>query len=189
MTATRIRAVSRRGRISPLLVVWLTAVWVALWGTLTVANVLTGIVVAVLLSGLLPLSSGRGRLAFRPWGLARFVAMFVGDLVMSSLRVAWQALWPGRLPRSSVVGVESATRSDVLLTLTVLALNVMPGSIVIEIRQGRPTTLFIHALGADTPASVAAARRAVVRLEARVVAAFGTRAERGVSAADPGGGS
>ncbi|WP_406279296.1 Na+/H+ antiporter subunit E [Embleya sp. NBC_00896] len=107
--------------------------------------------------------------------------------VVSSLRVAWQALWPGELPRSSVVGVDLATHSDVLLTMTVLALNVMPGSIVVEIRQGRPTTLFIHALGADTPAAVAAARRAAVRLEARVVAAFGTRAELALLAGNPGG--
>ncbi|MET7302478.1 Na+/H+ antiporter subunit E [Embleya sp. NPDC005575] len=186
MSAGRIR--TRIGRISPLLVGWLTAVWVALWGTLTVANVLTGLVVAVLLPVLLPLSPAHDRLRFRPWGLVRFVVRFVLDLAGSSLRVAWQALWPGRLPRSSVVGVETATRSDVLLTLTVLALNVIPGSIVIEIRRGRPTKLFIHALGADTPASVEAARRAVVRLEARVVAAFGSREDRAVSTGTPGGG-
>ncbi|MFI6587230.1 Na+/H+ antiporter subunit E [Embleya sp. NPDC050493] len=186
MTARRLRARTRR--VSPLLVGWLIVVWVALWGTLTVANVLTGFVVAVSVLVLLPLPPAHDRLAFRPWGLARFVVRFALDLVLSSLRVAWQALWPGRLSRSSVVGVESATRSDLLLTLTVLALNVLPGSIVIEIRRGRPTMLFIHALGAETPASVEAARRAVVRLEARVVAAFGTREERAVSTGSPGGG-
>ncbi|MGC0418981.1 Na+/H+ antiporter subunit E [Embleya sp. AB8] len=188
MSTTRVRPARGYRRVSPLLVVWLTAVWVALWGTLTAANVLTGIVLAVLLLTLLPLSPARDRLAFRPWGLVRFVVLFAVDLVVSSLRVAWQALWPGRLPRSSVVGVELATRSDVLLTLIVLALNVMPGSIVIEIRRDGPTTLYIHALGADTPAAVAAARRAVVRLEARAVGAFGTRAERTRSARTPGGG-
>ncbi|OPC84581.1 Na+/H+ antiporter subunit E [Embleya scabrispora] len=177
MNAGRVDAVRRR-RIPPLLVLWLTAVWVALWGTLTVANVLTGVVSAVLMLVLLPLSPARDRLAFRPWGLVRFVLRFVLDLVVSSLRVAWQALWPGRLPRNSVLAVELAPRSDLLLTLTVLALNVLPGSIVIEIGRGRQTTLFIHALGADTPAAVAAARRAVVRLAARVVGAFGTRADR-----------
>ncbi|MYS83573.1 Na+/H+ antiporter subunit E [Embleya scabrispora] len=186
MTVGRIR--SRTRRVLPLPVGWLTVVWVALWGTLTIANVLTGLVVAVLLQVLLPLPPAPGRLVFRPFGLVRFVVRFALDLVVSSLRVAWQALWPGRLPRSSVVGVALATRSDVLLTLTVLALNVIPGSIVVEIRRGRPTMLFIHALGADTPASVEAARRAVVRLEARVVAAFGTREERAVSTGTSGGG-
>ncbi|MEU0939139.1 Na+/H+ antiporter subunit E [Embleya sp. NPDC005971] len=189
MTVRRFRSRPRTRRISPLLVGWLIAVWVALWGTLTVANLLTGLVIAVLSSVLLPLPPAHDGLAFRPWGLVRFVVLFVLDLVLSSLRVAWQALWPGRLPRNSVVGVELASRSDLLLTLTVLALNVMPGSIVIEIRRGRPTVLFIHALGADTPASVEAARRAVVRLEARVLAAFGTRAERARSTGTPGGGS
>ncbi|WP_439673677.1 Na+/H+ antiporter subunit E [Embleya sp. MST-111070] len=178
MNATRVDTARRRRRISPLLVVWLTAVWVALWGTLTVANVLTGVVSAVLMLVLLPLSPARDRLAFRPWGLVRFVLRFGLDLVVSSLRVAWQALWPGRLPRNSVLAVELTPRSDLLLTLTVLALNVLPGSIVIEIDRGRSTTLFIHALGADTPAAVAAARRAVLRLAARAVGAFGTRADR-----------
>ncbi|MYV97423.1 Na+/H+ antiporter subunit E [Streptomyces sp. SID3343] len=174
--STRLRTPAAR-RVSPLMVVWLTAVWVALWGNLSFANVLTGAVIAVAILALLPLPPGRAGLAFRPWGLIRFVVLFVVDLVVSSLRVAWQALWPGRLPRSSVVGVALIGRSDVMLTATVLALNVMPGSIVIEIRQGTPTVIYIHALGAETPAAVEAARRSVVRLEARVIAAFGTREE------------
>jgi multicomponent Na+:H+ antiporter subunit E len=166
-----------RWRVSPLMVGWLTAVWVALWGNLSFANVLTGAGIALAILGLLPLPPGRARLAFRPWGLIRFVVLVASDLVVSSLRVAWQALWPGRLPHSSVMGVELVGRSDVMLTATVLALNVMPGTIVIEIRQDTPTVLYIHALGAETPAAIEAARRSVARLEARVIAAFGTREE------------
>jgi multicomponent Na+:H+ antiporter subunit E len=170
------------------MVVWLTAVWVALWGNLSPANVVTGVVIAVALLSAFPVPRGRTRLGFGPAGFARFVPLFVVDLVVSSLRVAWQAVRPGRLPRSSVLGVALTIRSDVLLTVLVLALNVMPGSIVVEIRREAVTTLYIHALGADTPEAVEAARRAVVRMEARVVAAFGTRRERAVLAGRSGGG-
>ena len=168
---------SRRRRVSPALVVWLTVVWIALWGTLSVANMVTGVVVALLVLVTLPMPASGARLAFHPLGVLVFVVLFAVDLVVSSLRVAWQAVGPRALPRNSVIEVALRTRSDLTLTMTVLALNVMPGSIVVEIHRGTPTRLFVHVLGADTPAAVESARRSVARLEQRVLTAFGTREE------------
>lgn len=171
----------RRRRVPPALVVWLTLVWIALWGTVSVVNVLTGVVVALVVLVLLPMPVAGTRLAFRPLGVLVFVVLFAVDLVVSSLRVAWQAIGPRRLPRSSVIAVPLSTRSDLTLTATVLALNVMPGSLVVEIRREATTTLFVHALAADTPATIESARRSVARLERRVLAAFGTREELAAS--------
>ncbi|MEJ2868466.1 Na+/H+ antiporter subunit E [Actinomycetospora sp. OC33-EN08] len=158
---------TRRPRV--LRVLWLTLVWVLLWGTFSWANVLGGLVVAVAVLVLFPLpavSSG-GRL--RPLALLRVALDMVRELAVSSVQVAWQSVRPGPPPRSSIVAVEVSDDSELLMAMLVECLSLIPGSVVVE-ASAEERTLWAHVLGADDPAAVERFRADVARLERDLLA-------------------
>jgi multicomponent Na+:H+ antiporter subunit E len=166
----RPRSLPELARQGPL-VGWLVLVWVLLWGTWTVANLVTGLVVAVFVTVLLPLPPVVRDIRLHPRGIARFVVRFVRDLVVSSLQVAWLAVRPAPPPPNAVIGVRLRSRSDVVIVVTAEAQTLVPGSIVIEI-DPESSTLYCHVLNVRTAADVQAFRDSVVALEQRVLRAI-----------------
>ncbi|NEA56357.1 Na+/H+ antiporter subunit E [Streptomyces sp. SID13666] len=161
------------------LVGWLVVVWVLLWGSLTAANVVTGLVVAVVLCLVFPLPPLNLGLRIHPVGLVRFAALFLVDLTVSGLRTAWQTLTPAPLP-CAVLAVRLRCSGDLMLAATAIAVSAVPGSAVLEVQRST-ATLFVHVMGSD----IEEARDGVRRLETLVVRAFGTRAE--IASLDAGG--
>jgi multicomponent Na+:H+ antiporter subunit E len=153
-------------------VAWLVLVWIMLWGTWTWANLITGLLVAVGLMVVLPLPTVVLGGQLHPAGLVRFTGRFVRDLVLSSVQVAWRAVWPGPEPRSAVVGVRLRSRSDLLLTMTAEALTLVPGSLVIDVDRANGM-LYAHVFDIRDPGDVDRFRASVLELEARVIRAIG----------------
>ncbi|GAA4809112.1 Na+/H+ antiporter subunit E [Actinomycetospora chlora] len=156
-------------------VVWLVLVWVLLWGTFTWANVLGGIAVALLVLTVFPLPPVPGRGWLRPGATLRAVGLFVRDLVVSGLQVAWQSLQavrPGPPIRSSVVAVRLASSSEFVMAMITAELSLVPGSVVIEARP-EEQTIYAHVLGVDDEAGVERFRAQVRRLESDLVDALG----------------
>ena len=152
-------------------VAWLAFVWVLLWGTVSWANVLAGLVVAVAVRVLLPLPSilTQGRVHL-PTLLQLLWSVGV-DLVVSSAQVAWWSVRPGPPLRSAVVRSQLSVRSDLVLSLVVNTLNLVPGSVVLEIDQTR-RVLHTHVLGVRSAADLAAFQRRVGELEDLFIGAF-----------------
>ena len=172
----------------PVLLLWLTAVWVGLWGSLTAANVLGGLLVAAVLLAL-PLSGGEAPAgpasSVRPGALLRFVASFAVDLVRASLQVVVLVLKPRAQLRQAVVAVPVAGASDALLTVLANAISLTPGTLTLEVDRAR-STLYVHVLqvgeGAD---AVERVRRDIVAIERLAIRAVGTAHAR--AAVDRGG--
>ena len=99
------------------LVCWLTAVWVLLWGTLSPANILAGLAVALLITLLLPLPvvPVQGRL--HPLSLLRLQGRVMVDLAKASLQIAWLTVKPGPPPQSAIVRAPLSVKSDLTLSL------------------------------------------------------------------------
>ena len=152
-------------------VAWLAFVWVLLWGTVSWANVLTGLVVAVGVRVLLPLPSilTQGRVHLRT--LLHLLWSVAVDLVVSSAQVVWWSVRPGPPLRSAVVRSQLSVRSDLVLSLVVNTLNLVPGSVVLEIDQAR-RVLYTHVLGVRSAADLAAFQRRVGELEDLFIGAF-----------------
>lgn len=148
---------------------WLTFVWILLWGNASVANALGGLVVALVITWLLPLPAVpiEGRL--HPLSLVRLIARVAYYLVLSSLQVAWLAIRPGPPPRCAVLGAHLAIKSDLVLALTVNVLNLIPGSIVLEIDQAR-RMIYVHVIDAGSDASVRRFYRQVADVERLMIA-------------------
>ena len=153
-------------------VVWLTVVWVALWGDLSALNLVGGLLVAVAACLVFPLPPIRMSLRVRPLRLAWLALRFLGDVVVASAQVAWTTVQLRRTPRNAVIEVDLRTHSDFVLTVVAEMVSLVPGSLVVEARRSTHT-LFLHVLDARDQAGVDRMRRQVHALERRVVLAFG----------------
>jgi multicomponent Na+:H+ antiporter subunit E len=174
-----VRRVARPSRMSGLrlpTLLWLTLVWVAMWGELSVFNVLSGALVAVLVCLVFPLPSLRMHLRVRPLRLAWLVLHFMADVVKASVEVSWTTLQFHRQPANAVIEVDLRTPSDFVLTLVAEMTSLVPGSLVVEARRSTHT-LFLHVLDAKDQDGVDKMRRDVFALERRVVLALGTETD------------
>ncbi len=152
-------------------VVWLVLVWLLLWGTISVANVLSGLVVALLITLLLPLPAVPVQGKVHPLSLLWLALNVAWWLVESSTQVAWLALRPGHPPLSAVLRARLALKSDLVLALGVNIMNLTPGTIVLEIDQTR-RLVYVHVLDVGSQRSVDRFYRQAAKLERLLVAAF-----------------
>ena len=155
------------------LLVWLVLVWILLWGSWSWADLISGVLVALLVTVLLPLPAVTGGLRVRPWPLVSFVGHFLADLVVSGAQVAWQTLRPGGHGQSAIVRVQLRVDSDLLLTVVAEVLSLVPGSLVLDLdREER--TIALHLLHVRGRWDVDRQKAGVLAMEDRVVRAFGT---------------
>jgi multicomponent Na+:H+ antiporter subunit E len=155
-------------------IVALIALWMLLWGNVTWLNLVTGLVLALIVTRVfyLPPVDLSGR--FHPWWVLVFLAHFVWKLVVASFQVAAQAFAPRPFVPNAVIGVQLFTRSDIIMTLTALTLSLIPGSLVVEADRGR-SILYLHVLRTPDLDAVESARTQVMRIERRLVRAIGSR--------------
>ncbi|MEU4316733.1 Na+/H+ antiporter subunit E [Nocardia sp. NPDC024068] len=155
--------------------VWLTAVWVALWGQISPANVLAGFMVGLVIMVTLPLPRipVRGRLRLLP--LIRLVAASVYYALESSLQLAWFALRPGPPPVSGVLRVRFAFRSDLVLVLCTNLLNLIPGTMVLEIDR-QQCVVYVHVIDIGSEKAVASFYRTIRHIERLLIAGLENRA-------------
>ncbi|MFC7359854.1 Na+/H+ antiporter subunit E [Nocardioides astragali] len=154
------------------MLVWLTVIWVVLWGDVSPMTVAGGLAVACIACLVFPLPPLRLDVRVRPLPLVWLVARFVADVVVSSVQVSRVVLRRGRPPRNAVVEVSLRTPSDFVLTVVAEMTCLIPGSLVVEARRSTHT-LFLHVLDVGDAAGVEHFRQSVLDQEARVVKAFG----------------
>lgn len=167
-----------RLRRHPLLLLWLTVVWVGLWGSATPANLLGGIAVAVGLVLVLPLTEVHEDDDVRLVPLLRFGAHFAVDLVRASLQVALMVVQPRPQLRQAVLAVPVRGASDRLLTLLANAISLTPGTLTLEVDRPR-STLYVHVIdvGPD-PQALEQVRASIRKVEHLAVQAVGSAAGR-----------
>ena len=166
------------------LVLWLTVVWVGLWGSVSAANVLGGLALALLLVAVLPLADVPDRAVVSPVALARFAGRFAVDLVVSSLQVVVLALRPQLQLRQAVIAVPVRGASDQLLTLLADAISLTPGTLTLEVDRPR-STLYVHVLDVGPgPDAVERVRAEILDLERLAIRAVGSPEARRALAED-----
>ncbi|GAB3840986.1 hypothetical protein GCM10029963_10930 [Micromonospora andamanensis] len=165
------RTARRRNQV--IAVTALVTVWVLLWGTLSWANIISGLVVAAVLLAVFPLPPVTFAGRIHPLPMLRFWLRFLGDLVVASAQVAWLALRVGHTPQSAIIAVRLRVNTDLNLTLNAEALSLVPGSLILEADR-RTGTLYIHVLNVTSRDEVERFRQGVLELEARIVEAIGS---------------
>jgi multicomponent Na+:H+ antiporter subunit E len=161
----------RRVALQAWVLFWLMLVWILLWGTLSAANIISGLAIASVITVLLPLPvvpiEGRAH----PLALLRLIGLVAWYLVLSSLQLAWLAVKPGPPPLSAVLRGHLAIKSDLVLALAVNIINLTPGTIVLEIDQVR-RMLYVHVIDVGSDRAVNRFYRQIAQIERLLVASF-----------------
>ncbi len=172
MTTVRVRLANFASQL-PLLA-GLVVLWMLLWGKFTWLNLVTGAVLALLVSVVfyLPAVKLSGRL--NPWFTLTFLMRLLSDIARASTEVALLALWPRLRLTNAIIQVPLRTRSDLILTWTAVATSIVPGSIVVDIDRVN-STLYLHVLNMKSIAETDTFRESVMKTERRIVNAFGSK--------------
>ncbi|HEY5856120.1 MAG TPA: Na+/H+ antiporter subunit E [Aldersonia sp.] len=162
---------SRSWVLRVFVLVWLTIVWIWLWGDISFANLAGGLAVALLIMIALPLPrvAVEGRL--HPLSLLYLLVISTYYALESSVQVAWLAVRPAPPPVTGVLRVQLAIKSDLVVVLLSDVINLIPGTLVLEIDRTRRTML-VHVLDIGSDRAVEKFYRTVRRLEELFIATF-----------------
>ena len=150
---------------------WLILVWVLLWGTISAANILSGLAIALVITLWLPLPPVPVEGRLHPLPLLRLVVTVAYYLLVSSVQVAALALKPGPPPLTAVLRAHLAVKSDLVLALAVNIINLTPGTVVLEIDQAR-RMIYVHVLDVGSDRTVKRFYRQISGLQKLLVASF-----------------
>jgi multicomponent Na+:H+ antiporter subunit E len=170
------RGLARRIRARLPSLIWLTLVWVLLWGTFTAASVVGGVVVALLVTALFRLPPSPERLPSRPLRLLGLLGYVSYDLFVSTVEVSWHVVRYGPRARAAVIAVPLLSASDRVVTVMANALSLSPGTMALQIDHDHDVW-YVYVLGPRDRAGVERARRRALDMQRRVLAALGTPAE------------
>ena len=157
----------------------LLGLWLLLWGRVTAANVVGGVLVIALIFWIAPagpvveVPSDRGRL--HPVAALVFGVVFLKELVIATWQVAVFVMAPERV-RSGVVRVQLDVRSTRIATVIANAVTLTPGTMTIddEVTEAG-IVIYVHALDATDPEGI---RQSVRVFERLAVRSFGSRSDR-----------
>ena len=161
----------RRAVLRVWVLFWLMLVWILLWGSVSVANVASGLAIALIITSLLPLPVVPIEGRVHPISLLRLIGVVAWYLVMSSVQLAWLAVKPGPPPLTAVLRAHLAIKSDLVLALAVNIINLTPGTIVLEIDQIR-RMIYVHVIDVGSDRAVNRFYRQVEQIERLLVASF-----------------
>jgi multicomponent Na+:H+ antiporter subunit E len=129
----------------------LAVVWAALAASFTLPSLLVGFVLgfgALWLSQ--PLFDQPQSYFLRVWRVLRLAGFFLYELVVSSVRVAWDVLTPRHLSNPAIIEMPLDVKSDLEILLVTNLISLTPGTLSIDVTPDRKT-LIVHAMFADDP--------------------------------------
>ncbi|MDF8266537.1 Na+/H+ antiporter subunit E [Luteipulveratus flavus] len=162
-----------RRRVQPFPLLWLTLVWVLLWGNVSWANVLGGLALGFVILMVFPLPRLSVGMTFRPVWFAVLLGHFVVDLVRASVTVAWLAVRPGRPANGVVFDVRLRGRDELLQSVTAEMVALVPGTVVIDLEPASGA-MTIHALDVHDLDGARRIHRQILGQEDRVLRALAT---------------
>lgn len=155
-------------------VVWITALWVLLWADPSVANVVSGLVVALVVTSIagFPRRVRTNDQAVRiaPLSTVYFVGFVLAKLVEANLIVAWEIVTPRNRIQTGVVAVPLRTESNLAMMVVANVITLTPGTVTIDV-DGSPPILYVNVLHLHDLDEV---RADLLRIEELSVRAFGS---------------
>lgn len=149
----------------------LTVLWLVLWRDVSVANVVSGSVVAVVVSSGIPRTAEH---RVRPLALLRFAGYFAVQLVRANIVLAREVLTPQNQIETGIIAVPLDGCSDFVTTIVANATSLTPGTLTLEVARRPEPVLYVHVLHLH---DLDDARADVEAMAQRVIAAFPRAAE------------
>lgn len=128
----------------------LAFVWAALNGGIGLPSLIVGFLIGYLVLFILQPLFGNSRYCGKLLDGAQLVIFFIYELIVSSIKVAWDVLTPMQRSRPAVVAVPLDACSDAEVTVLANLVSLTPGSLSIDISDDR-SHLLVHAMFVDNP--------------------------------------
>jgi multicomponent Na+:H+ antiporter subunit E len=133
----------------------LAIIWQAVTGTFSLGGLAVGFCVGYAVLWIARPMFGDTRYFIRLWRIIGFFFYFLKEMIVSSLRVAYDVLTPPIHSRPGVVKVPIRAETDLEITLLANLITLTPGSVTLDVSPDRKA-LYIHAMFIDDPESVRA---------------------------------
>ncbi|MDD7971454.1 Na+/H+ antiporter subunit E [Roseinatronobacter alkalisoli] len=143
--------------------------WAAMTGSFGLGTLATGAALGFFALWLSAPLTGIDRLYFlRTYRVVRLALFFFWELLLSSLRVAWDVIRPFPKNKPAIIEVPLTVQSDIEILLVTNLISLTPGTLSVDVTQDR-STLLVHAMFADDPdALVAELKNGMERMVAEV---------------------
>ncbi len=134
-----------------LLILLLALLWAGMTGAFSGANLLLGVVFAIIAVALLRLQLTRP-LEFRRIGrILALALLFVRELIVSAVKVARVVVSPrlNELVKPAIIAFPLTVKSDVEITLLANLITLTPGTLSVDVSKDRKL-LYVHVLSLDS---------------------------------------
>lgn len=151
-------------------ILWLLVVWIALWGDLSVANILSGSIVVGIFAWVFTDVGPRPASPFRPRHAAKLLGWFARSLLQSTWEVARRVLGSDPV-KPAIIAFPMRHVADSVVTLVADIITLTPGTLTLDIRSdGDDAILYVHVLDLDDEL---ASRAELEELRRLAILAFG----------------
>jgi len=164
------KTTERRCLAHPVLSALIAAVWLALAGSIALADLLAAALIGLAVPRLAHAFLGPGVQLRRPLVMLRFALVVVRDVLRANVVVAWIVLNPWSCPRPAWVRVPLTLTHPSGIALLATIVTTTPGTVSCLIEEER-RELLVHALDCADPDALAADIKA--RYEAPLIEVFG----------------
>ena len=86
----------------------------------------------------------------RVWRVTRLALFFLWELLLSSIKVAWDVIRPRPRNNPKIIEVPLDVKSDLEILLLTNLISLTPGTLSVDVTPDRQT-LIVHAMFADDP--------------------------------------
>lgn len=166
-----------RERLQPVPILFLTVVWVCLWGDLSAlpSLILSGLIFSMLVLLVFPLPRLTLGLRPNPIALLWLLVKFLADVLVASVQVAWLTIRPGPAATGELLAVELHSDSDFIRTSVAEMTALVPGSVIVDLTGRR---MVVHAIDVHGEEEKEQVRARILATEQRVLKAFRPEGER-----------
>ncbi len=131
----------------------LALLWAMASGDVSLLTIGSGFLVGMGVLHLVGPVLGDSRYAVRFWRALGLGLYFLFELLVSSVRVAFDVLRPTFSMRPAIIQIPLDVRDDVQVTLLANLISLTPGTLTLDVSDDK-TNLYVHAMYGDDPAVV-----------------------------------
>lgn len=129
----------------------LTIVWFLLIGDQSMTSLASGFVVGFAVLWIAkPMFDTKTTYFGRLFRVFRLINFFLYELILSSIRVAWDVLTPTHLSRPAIIEMPLDVDSEMEIFLVANLISLTPGTLTLDVDRKRHC-LIIHAMFAEDP--------------------------------------
>ena len=130
--------------------IFLAIGWASLIGSFSLGSLATGFVVGYVALWVARPLFGENTYFLRVYRVIRLAALFLYELLVSSLRVAWDVVTPAHLSKPGIIAMPLDAKGDTEILLVASLISLTPGTLSLDVSPDRKT-LYVHGMFVEDP--------------------------------------